>query len=78
MLQVTESQGKYECKCGKSHTTIVTGMTENDLHNVLLLLDNKEWMITLIDKIDSLLLSLDSSSELSLLIDSFKMYILPK
>ena len=57
LLQITGSQGKYECTCGHPHATIVDSMTNNDIRNVLLLLDNKRWMITLIEKIYSLLIS---------------------
>ena len=73
LLQVTGPQGKYECKCGNSHATLLVGMNDNDLRNVLLLLDNKNWMITLIEKIDSLLLSMGNSSKLSSIINKFKM-----
>ena len=46
LLQVTGLQGKYECTCGNSHATIVNSMTNNDICNVLLLLDNEQWMVT--------------------------------
>ena len=71
LLQVTGPQGKYECKCGNSHATLLVGMNDNDLRNVLLLLDNKNWMITLIEKIDSLLLSMGNNSHLSSIITKF-------
>ena len=73
LLQVTGSQGKYECTCGNSHATTVRGMKDNDIRNVLLLLENKKWMVTLIEKIDSLLLSMGNSPELSSIINNFKM-----
>ena len=71
LLQVTGLQGKYECTCGHSHATIVDSMTNNDIRNVLLLLDNEQWMVTLIEKIDSLLLSLGDNNELSSILDEF-------
>ena len=71
LLQTTGSQGKYECTCGHSHATIVNSMTNNDIRNVLLLLDNEQWMVTLIEKIDSLLLSLGDNNELSSILDEF-------
>ena len=46
-------------------------MTNNDIRNVLLLLDNEQWMVTLIEKIDSLLLSLGDNNELSSVLDEF-------
>ena len=71
LLQVTGLQGKHECMCEHSHTKIVNTMTNNDIHNVLLLLDNEHWMVTLIEKIDSLLLSLDDNNELSPVLNDF-------
>ena len=71
LLQVTGPQGEHRCKCGNSHATLLVGMSDNDLRNVLLLLDNKNWMITLIEKIDSLLLSMGTNSHLSSIITKF-------
>ena len=46
-------------------------MSDNDLRNVLLLLDSRNWMITLIEKIYSLLLSMGTNSHLSSIITKF-------
>ena len=72
LLQITGSQGKYECTCGHPHATIVDRMTNNDTRNVLLLLDTKRWMATLIEKINALLVSLEDNTELSTIIDKFQ------
>ena len=69
---MTGSQGKYKCTCGHPHATIVDSMSNNDTRNVILLLDNKQWMTTLMEKINALLVSLEDNNELSTVIDKFQ------